>query len=222
VAILAAVKLKLLPKPDYILFADTGGEKAETYEYMEYFKTVCPFPITIAHSKEGSLLDYCEKNDILPQRFMRWCTDRWKRKPMDDYRKENGFKDGDLIWIGIAKDEEARAHRWKNDGSVKFPLLELGWTRADCIEAIQRAGWRVPVKSGCFFCPFAKMEEFAELKADHPAQWAQLVELEKKCLKNLTRCKIKGWYHDKYPLPELLTRRKPETCDGQMCLYCWG
>jgi len=222
VAIMAAVEMKLLPRPDYVVFADTGGEKAETYNYMIYFKDVSPLPIITIQTPEGRLLDYCDKNNILPQRFMRWCTDRWKRRPLDRFRKAHGFKDGDKIWIGIAKDEEGRAHRWRNDTDVRFPLLELGWSRADCIKAIKKVGWCVPAKSGCFFCPFAKLDEFAELKANHPDQWEFLVKLEKRCLKHLTKCKVKGWYDDKYTLPELLDRKRPETCSGQMCLYCWG
>lgn len=33
----------------------------------------------------------------------------------------------------------------------RYPLRELGWTRADCIARIERAGLPVPPKSSCFF-----------------------------------------------------------------------
>lgn len=67
-----------------VVFADTGAEKPETYAYLDYLKTVSPLPINVVRSKEGSLVDYCEKKVILPQRFARWCSDRWKHKPLND------------------------------------------------------------------------------------------------------------------------------------------
>ena len=222
-AILALIKLNKLKLSNPIcVFADVGAEKKETYEYLEFLKKVSPLPINIVKSDEkaGSLLDYCKKNEILPQRFMRWCTDRWKRKPLEKFRKSiTGESEDYKIVIGIAYDESHRAKRWMNDKNALFPLIDLEMTRQDCIDVIKEVGWKVPVKSGCWFCPFAPLDEFVELKKNNRKQYEELCLLEKECLK---KCKtIKGWYNDKYPLNELLARKKPISCDGQMCLFCY-
>ena len=223
-AILALIKLNKLKLSNPIcVFADVGAEKKETYEYLEFLKKVSPLPINIVKSDEkaGSLLDYCKKNEILPQRFMRWCTDRWKRKPLEVFRKsivKKGDEDFKIV-IGIAEDEKKRARRWMNDKNASFPLIDLQMTRQDCINVIKEVGWKVPVKSGCWFCPFAPLDEFVALKKNNRKQYEELCEMERKCL---LKCKkIKGWFNDKYPLDQLLARKKPISCDSQVCLYCF-
>jgi len=173
-----------------------------------------------AKEKEGSLYDYCKKNKILPQRFMRWCTHRWKRKPLEDFRKAHLEKGEDFkMVIGIAYDEKERAQRWLRDTYSSFPLIDLKMNRKDCIKVIQEAGWRVPVKSGCWFCPFAPFDEFANLKINNRQLYDELCLMEKECLK---KCKkVKGWFNDKYTLDELLKRKRSWTTEGQQCLYCF-
>jgi len=222
-AILALIKLgKLKYENPYCVFADVGAEKPETYEYLEYLKKVSPLPIFIVKAKEkkGNLYEYCKKNEILPQRFMRWCTHRWKRKPLEDFRKGNLEKNENYkIIIGIAYDEKHRATRWMNDEHSSFPLIDLEMNREDCIKVIKEVGCKVPVKSGCWFCPFAPLDEFVFLKKNNRKLYEELCEMERVCL---IKCKkVKGWFNDKYPLDELLARKKPISCDGQQCLYCF-
>lgn len=222
-AILSLVKLgKLTFENPYFVFADVGAEKPETYEYLKYLQEVSPVKVHIvkAKEKEGSLYDYCKKKKILPQRFMRWCTHRWKRNPLEKFRKSKLKENEDFkIIIGIAYDEKERATRWMNDPHSVFPLIDLQMDRKDCIKVILEAGWEVPVKSGCWFCPFAPLDEFANLKKNNPKLYNELLEMEKVCLK---KCKkVKGWFNDKYPLDDLLKRKRSWTTAGQQCLYCF-
>ena len=223
-AILALIKLgRLTLENPIVVFADVGAEKPQTYEYLEYLKEITPLPINIvrATEKDGNLFEYCKKNKILPQRYMRWCTDRWKRKPLEKFRKEQ-LKETDnwKVVIGIAYDEKHRASRWANDKHSLFPLIDLKMTREDCIKVIKEVGWKVPVKSGCWFCPFAPLDEFVELKKTNLPLYKELCQMEKDCLaKNSWR--IKGWFNDKYPLDDLLARKRPISVAGQQCLYCF-
>ena len=59
-----------------------------------------------------------------------------------------------------------------------YPLQDLGWTRADCIRAIQAAGLAVPVKSSCYFCPASKPWELWWLAAAEPHNLIDALELE--------------------------------------------
>ena len=222
VSILALIKLGLLKLDNpIVVFADVGAEKKETYKYLEYFKKVSPLKINVVKSKEkkGNLYEYCKECKILPQRFLRWCTDRWKRKPLEDFRKSICKDDDYKIIIGIAYDEKHRATRWMKDEKVSFPLIDLEMTRKDCINVIKKVGWEVPCKSGCWFCPFAPLSEFANLRKYDKETYKELVEMENACLK---KCKkVKGWFNDKYPIDELLNRKQSWSCDGQQCLYCF-
>jgi len=223
-AILALIKLGRLKFDNpYAVFADVGAEKPETYEYLKYLKKVSPLKIIVVkatNEKKGNLYQYCKKSKILPQRFMRWCTHRWKRSPLEKFRKSKLKEDEQFkIVIGIAYDEKHRATRWMSDEHSSFPLIDLKMSRRDCINVIKEVGWKVPVKSGCWFCPFAPLEEFAQLKKNNRELYDELCEMEKVCLEKCR--KVKGWFNDKYPLDELLSRKKSWTCDGQMCLNCF-
>ena len=212
-AILALIAEGTLTGIDVAVFADTGAERKCTYDYLAYIQERSPIPIVVVRSKEGSLWDYCERKTILPARYMRWCTDRWKRKPLHDYAK-----DATHI-IGIHAGESQRVTRWKSRAGFEFPLLSRGVDQQGCIDAIKRQGWKVPEKSGCVFCPFAKTAEFAKLKQDEPAVFERICALEKNAMARLGNRGQGGWF-GKYPLAELVARKHPETVDGQMCLYC--
>ena len=198
-----------------ILFSDTGAEKPQTYEYIEYIKPKLKeygFEITTVKSKEGSLYDYCKDKIILPMRRLRWCTDRWKAKPLEQF-------EGKKV-IGIDYGEKHRASRWK-DGKADFPLIDLKLDREGCKEIIKGMGWKVPVKSGCWFCPYAKIQEFKELKQDNPKIFYELCDMEKETLNRLDNAKMKGWYKT-IPLNQAVNKKFPEVDEDQrgMCLYC--
>ena len=83
-------------KPDLILFADTGGEKPETYAYLpviqEYLKQV-KFPPVVTVRYEPRTAPYrtleaqCLHTGTLPSLAYggRSCSAKWKRQPQDSY-----------------------------------------------------------------------------------------------------------------------------------------
>lgn len=96
-------------RPDAILFADTGGEKPETYDYVAMFREwlsrhgigmtvvsysssmVSPLGIDFAcGSAHSSLEDECHNNGTLPSKAFGFggCSQKWKRHPMDKFIKQ--------------------------------------------------------------------------------------------------------------------------------------
>jgi len=76
--------------------------------------------------------------------------------------------------IGIAAEESKRAtgkieHQWI---ALQYPLVERGLTTADCIAALERLGWPVPIKSACVGCPFRSPASWARMEQDNPAAFA--------------------------------------------------
>lgn len=58
-----------------------------------------------------------------------------------------------------------------------YPLLDLGWSRKDCVEYLKgRVPHEVP-KSACLFCPFKSNAAWADLKTNDPEGWARAVEI---------------------------------------------
>lgn len=63
-----------------------------------------------------------------------------------------------------------------------YPLVEWGWRRQDCVEAIQRHGLPAPGKSSCFFCPAKKRGEVLELRRTHPHLFERGVAIERNAI----------------------------------------
>ncbi len=196
--------------PTFILFADTGGEFPETYDYVamlsEYLRTTFGFPeITTIHrgfARHATLEQECHNLKTLPSIAFgfRGCSVKWKRQPMDRWLKKNDICKG--VWstgrkvgriIGIDYGEQ---HRGKIPDDARFmyefPLIAWGWEREDCITVIQCHDLNVPRKSSCFFCPAMRKPEVLELAQLRPELFARAVAMEHAAKDNLTTIKGLG------------------------------
>src|SRR4051812_43111697 len=80
-------------RPDLVLFADTGGEKPETYEYLAAFDVWLArvgFPPLTRVANDGmyrTLEAECRARNTLPSLAFGWrsCSDKYKRRPHDKY-----------------------------------------------------------------------------------------------------------------------------------------
>lgn len=175
---------------DEIIMADTGGEHPETYHYIQ--KYVIPFveehsiPFTVIRGQENadgviaeSLEEACLRWKIIPSRMLRFCTDKFKLKPIRKYVL-NKYGEGEInAIIGIAFDEAHRMNdsRWSNYHTV-YPLVDKKITREKCKAIIRETGWDVPPKSGCYYCPFQRVIQWKELRHNHPDLWERAIKLE--------------------------------------------
>lgn len=165
-------------KPDHILFADTGGEKEGTYHYLTYFnawllsRNMPPIEIVkykTKHGNEISLEQDCLNNQTLPAIAFGWktCSQKFKILPQEKYIKEH-YPDEEIIHlIGFDSNEGRRAKENPLEGHInQYPLIEWGWDRDKCVEAINRHGLALAGKSSCFFCPNMRKNEILMLSDD--------------------------------------------------------
>jgi 3'-phosphoadenosine 5'-phosphosulfate sulfotransferase (PAPS reductase)/FAD synthetase len=174
----------LLDKPNHIIFADTGDEHPDTYRYIE--EVTKPFVrgyggsfVTVRNHKYPRLQDQAMKEKIIPVRMSRWCTDKFKIRPIRRYLKENDLLPAAQL-IGI---DAGEAHRAKESGHKqfhnRFPLIERGLDRDDCVDVIRKAELPVPRKSGCFYCPFQPKGQWIALRKEHKELFQIAVDMEK-------------------------------------------
>jgi len=159
---------------DLILFADTGSEKPHTYQHIQEFSDWLQSKkmqrITMVKSRapqtviDGSLEAECLRRKALPSIAygFKTCSQKWKREPIEAHLKSVGVVEY-AQYIGFDADEPQRAKPYPNN---RYPLIEWGWGRDECIEAIDRAGVTRPGKSACFFCPSSKAYEILALPKD--------------------------------------------------------
>jgi hypothetical protein len=199
---LMAAHGEITPMPDCAVFADTQSEPQAVYEHLRWLTSpnVLPFPVHIV--TRGSLREQIVSGvsaegriDSRPPFFTspdgmlrRQCTHDFKLVPI--WRKVRelagvaprspGPRQPVVEqWIGISTDEAQRmkpAHfRWITN---RWPLVEAGLSRRDCLAWLERHGYPKPAKSACTFCPYHSDAMWADMRANDPDSWADAVGID--------------------------------------------
>src|SRR3990167_7270731 len=176
--------LKAREPLDEVVFADTGGELPETYDYInrirDYLRDYSvPFTTLTKRVSDSDLYDTSLRRKVIPSALWRWCTRDFKVAPIHEYYES---KDVHVFqYLGIALDE---LHRMKHSGVTfvtnLYPLVDKRVSREGCIEIIKKAGLPVPIKSACFFCPFGTVDRWRYVYTQHPTLYRRAIALEEK------------------------------------------
>jgi len=177
--------------PDLILFADTGGELPETYEFVDTFskwlvERQMPEIQTVKYKKE-TLEENCLRQKMLPSLAygFKGCSQKYKIQPQDKFcnnweASKEAWKAGGKVLKLIGYDA-GESHRVKFYDDKKYiyeyPLVRWGWNRSKCIDVVKSAGF-APAKSSCFFCPAMKKHEVLSLVKNHPELAERAVRME--------------------------------------------
>ena len=156
---------------DYVVFADTGDEMPGTYEYLEVMRKYLkrrdiPFEI-VMNRKKISLSDKCLQRKVIPSQVWRWCTRDFKVLPIHKFYRT--LQSHVYQYMGIDYGEVHRMKPARVDYVTNlYPLIDYKINREECINLIKKARLPIPVKSGCYFCPYNNMERWAEIYKKHP------------------------------------------------------
>lgn len=207
---------------DIVLFADTGGEDPRTYAFIKMFSSwLRAYGIVVVIVRYEpkdfknwppyrTLEENCLTNGTLPSKAFGFgsCSLKWKVAPQHSWLK--GWSPAQAIWAAGGKvvkligydcstadnKRYAEALRYADPHyEYRYPLREWGWDRADCIARIARAGFPIPRKSACFFCPVTKPFELHEMSK---VQLRRIVLLEARAkprlrsVEGLWRTAVKG------------------------------
>lgn len=166
-AIAALIYTGRIPKPDYAVMVDTGYEKTAVMQYVR--------KVTVPKMREiGLVLNIIQTSDYVEQTIIdeygyciipvfkkrkdgnqllrTSCNDKWKVNVIRKWLLEQGVEQY-VSLIGISAGEahrQRKAHKkyYKN----KYPLVELGLDRQNCIDYITGIGWGEPSRSSCLIC----------------------------------------------------------------------
>lgn len=210
VVALMAAKGLITPAPDFAIFADTQDEPKHVYDWLGWLKDQLNFPVHIVTagrlSDEATNLRIAKKGEFKGQTYARsvlpvytldedkvgkirhrTCTIDYKIRPIMKAQRKlcsipRACKEIHAVnWIGISQDEIQRVKDSKELWCVnRFPLLEMGMTRADCIRWMKDNNYPEPPRSSCVFCPFHSDQEWQRIKTQHPEEFAKAIEFEKK------------------------------------------
>lgn len=175
------------------VFADTGWEHADTYEYLRGPLTRVLGPIHEVRA-ERQMVDLVRHKGMFPSRLRRWCTDELKVNPLHGYMRQRAETTGREVVnaVGIRAEESAiRAKMLRWDGyrdargfvSIWRPILTL--SEQDVIDLHKRHGLppnplylRGASRVGCWPCIFARKAEVRMLANVDPARIDEIEALE--------------------------------------------
>jgi len=221
---------------DAILFADTGGERPETYEHVWRFaawlvEQGAP-PVHIVHKggRVETLEQNCLREKMLPSLAYgkAGCSHKYKIEPQERWanrRYRAHWKSGGRVTkaLGFGAEEQRRANKGRNDDpkyDYWYPLIEWDMDRDACLESIRAAGAPLPGKSACFFCPGSHDPEIRRLRDQYPDLFARALEMERNAKPNLLWTRGLGrkfaWADIDYQERHQLTLDLPCGCyDGE-------
>ncbi len=198
---------------DQVLFADTGAERKETYDFIPVFIAWLSergVPVTIVRYQAKNFKNFPAYRTLtenvlacgtLPGISMgaASCSAKWKQQPQDKWCKT--YEPAVRTWAAGGKvvkligydSSPADDRRFAARDGVhedehyiyRYPLREWGWARAECQARIARAGLPVPPKSSCFFCLAMKPAEVSSLPVQ---QLRQIVLIEARAAPRLRTC----------------------------------
>ncbi|MFI6321578.1 hypothetical protein ACIBG8_28865 [Nonomuraea sp. NPDC050556] len=192
-----------IPRFDCAIFADTQFEPAAVYGHLDRLeKLASDAGIPVRRVSSGDLrrdsLDIERRFVSMPLFVLgrngargmlrRQCTSEYKIAPIKaEARRLLGYPHPARVprsvyaeqAIGISVDEFHRA----KDAPVRylrnvFPLLELGWTRADCRTYLTSQGFADTPRSACLACPYHQDREWAHLRDTDPDGWAEAIAFD--------------------------------------------
>ncbi|MGF1425474.1 hypothetical protein [Kitasatospora sp. LaBMicrA B282] len=118
----------------------------------------------------------------------RQCTGQYKIRPIKEkVRALLGYPHPQRVpaavfveqWIGISTDEVHRA----KDADVaymknRFPLIEHGFSRSDCLRLLRSRGLESTPKSACLGCPYHGNAQWRQLRDGSPEEWRDVVAFD--------------------------------------------
>jgi len=193
---------------DVAIFADTGNEPQEVYDWFEFLKDKVKDKIKILIVKEDRNTGDISKDIMSPTGFfasipvytinkdqskgmtLRTCTDRYKIQPINKKIREllevENLR-GKVVEMvmGISFDEIQRAKYPPNKWAVHcYPLVENKITRHDCLHYFESLGFPTPPRSACIMCPYHSNEDWQRFKEEQPENFKFAVEFDDKLRSN--------------------------------------
>jgi len=200
-----ANEAKILPRPNFAIFADTQQEPKWVYENLQRMIDHGSIPIRVVTKGDigeaiqnafdpekkkrfASIPFWMDKGGkAVPGR--RQCTNEYKIRPIqEEIRSILRLKPNERAhpryrvesWIGISTDEATRIKPSKRPWIThRWPLAEMGMSRADCLRWLLEARHPIPGRSACVMCPYRNASEYAMWRKERPEEFQRAVQFDR-------------------------------------------
>ena len=195
---LMASRGEIVPMPAVAIFADTQWEPKAVYDHLRWLMSpnVLPFPVHVV-SAGDIRADILARRNTTGGRYAmvpwftvnpdgsrgigrRQCTAEYKLAPimrecrrlLGKGRRERIQRGAVSVLIGISTDEAARMRPARQQWMAnRWPLIEAGMSRRDCLRWLEQHNYPTPPKSACVGCPFHNNTLWRDMRATRPDEW---------------------------------------------------
>ena len=220
--------IKMLEKNmpiDDVIFADTGMEFQELYDYIDRIEKLIGLKITrLKPKKTWDDLFFHKKQrgrhigqiNAFP---MTMACDMTRQLKLDTIERYYRSIKGDFtVYIGIAFNEPERYERLKPN--EKAPLYEWQITEDFIIEELKRMGLHNPLydtfdRIGCYTCPNMTIKELRLMRKRYPKEYAKLLWYGEQAEKHATKRRF-AEYKPGWTVAELERRFQMEDMQGAL------
>lgn len=181
-----------------VAYCDTGSEHPDNKRFLSQAERKCNVKVNILKSeKYTDHFDVCEKTRYINGVGGARCTVELKKALRFKFEKPD-----DVQVFGYTKDEYNRADRLVKaypEINARFPLIEAGWTKQDCINLLHRLEIEIPAmyrlgydNNNCIGCVKGGAGYFNKIRKDFPDYFKRMSSIER----SVGHSCIRGTYLD--------------------------
>jgi len=201
--------LTLKQFPDAIpVYTATNSEHSDNVRYRkEVEEKLFKKKVTVLQSdKYHDIWDVFEKTGWLVGPKGARCTTELKKKMRQQFEEP-----GDVHVFGYTADhkdaERAKAFAHNNfELNVRFPLIERGIRKADCLDIISQAGIELPVmyklgylNNNCLGCVKGQAGYWNKIRVDFPKVFERMAKVERKMNVAINKSYARNEYEKAHP-----------------------
>ena len=230
--------------PDCAIFADTRWEPPSIYTHVRWLAEQVSFPLYVVdngrslredtmaltnHSDSPNYVDipvYLKGRNGQPDGIgRRQCTQHYKIRPVQTKirellgvrRRQRVPADTTVeLWLGISTDEAMRMRdsrdRWIRN---RYPLIEAGMSRRDCMEWWEARYDRPLERSACVACPYQSRRRWIETMRKWPELFAEAVATDTRLRDGLAFAKEPYLHSLRMPLAEAVALDQVELATDE-------
>lgn len=237
-----------VPIYDAVIFCDLHSEPSWVYVQAEFTATACKkagipfywldsdlygdFTRNFGHARTACIPFWTLSEDGKKGRMPRQCTYDYKIKVIEKfvryellrYRPRERTlpldKRAHNLHMGIMWEERRRAKESKLTlFTNKYPLVDMGWTRAECY-AYNKLIWGLETKASCcLFCPFHTNYFYQYIQEYEPSCYACALQVDELVETHQARPPLKSKLFLSRSLKRLRELTEEDCRDKQIFLY---
>jgi 3'-phosphoadenosine 5'-phosphosulfate sulfotransferase (PAPS reductase)/FAD synthetase len=185
-----------------VAYCDTGSEHPDNERFMLDAELACKVNVNVLkNNKYKDHFDVCRKERYLNGVNGARCTVELKKVLRFKYQQPD-----DIQVFGYTIDEKHRADRLVKaypEINARFPLIEKGWNKQDCINLLHRLGIEIPVmyrlgygNNNCIGCVKGGAGYWNKIRKDFPHKFNEMAQIERE----VGHSCIKGKFLDELPV----------------------